>query len=72
MTSDDYRINDLKGWNNLQLKMLEEFGSTRELDYVSSIAEWFVRLVDDLGRLPSWDEIRAFFPTEKVRGKLNS
>lgn len=72
MISDDYKMNDLKSWNNLQLKLLEELDSPAEPDYVTAVAEWFVRLVDDLGRLPSWEEIRAHFPTDRFSHGFNA
>ena len=69
MTSDLYRRNSLKSWNDMQLKIIKDLNVPPEPDYVSAVAEWFVGLVDSLGRLPTWDEILAFFPAETTQAK---
>lgn len=69
MDSRYYKIRDLKAWNRLQMRMIRDLDIPQQPDYITAVAEWFVSLVDQMGRLPSWDEILAFFPTETTAGK---
>ena len=62
MTSRHYKIMDLERWNHLQLTVMKGLHLSAEPDEVLAFGEWFASLVDDLGRLPSWEEIRAFSP----------
>lgn len=69
MNSRYYKMRDLKSWNNLQLKIIRDLGIPEKPDYITAVAEWFVGLVDQLGRIPTWDEILSFFPGEMEQGK---
>ena len=61
MTSKQYKLMDLGRWNHLQLTVMKGLHLSPEPDEVRAFGEWFACLVDDLGRLPDWKEIRTAF-----------
>lgn len=59
MTAKKMKVIDLKRWNLLQLHLMQKMGIPLDPDHVMEFAKWFSNEVDNLGRLPRLEEVRA-------------
>lgn len=68
MTSNQYKLRDLRRWNHLQMAVMQRLNIPLEADSVLAFGEWFANYVDSLGRLPRWEEIRTSSDSAKKLG----